>query len=59
MELMIIIPIMLMAIALIFSISDFGNRYFKKTNVQMNNQQVIRLVGDYIKKDIRRAKIYK
>ena len=48
---------MLIAIALVFSIGDFGNRYFKKTNVQMNNQQAVRLVGDYIKKDIRSAKI--
>ncbi|MBZ9608713.1 type II secretion system GspH family protein [Clostridium estertheticum] len=56
-ELVVTIPIMIMAIALIFSIGDFGNRYFKKTNIQMNNQQVVRLVGDYIKKDIRSAKI--
>lgn len=56
-ELIATIPIMLIAIALVFSIGDFGNRYFNKTNVQMNNQQAVRLVGDYIKKDIRSAKI--
>ena len=56
-ELIVTIPIMLIAITLAFSILNFGNRYFKKTNIQINNQQVVRLVGDYIKKDARSAKI--
>lgn len=56
-ELIIAIPIMLVVISLVFSIWFFANKNFKKTNIQMNNQQVVRLVGDYIKKDIRSAKI--
>jgi len=56
-ELIVAIPIMLIVISLVFSILIFGNKNFKRTNIQMNNQQVVRLVGDYIKKDIRSAKI--
>ncbi|MBU3177515.1 prepilin-type N-terminal cleavage/methylation domain-containing protein [Clostridium estertheticum] len=56
-ELIVTIAIMLMVIALVFSIGDFGNRYFKKTNIQIYNQEAVRLVGDYIKKDIRFAKV--
>lgn len=56
-ELIVAIPIMLMVIALVFSIGIFGNKNFKKTNIQMNNQQAVRLVGDYIKKDVRSAKV--
>ncbi len=55
-ELIIAIPIMLIVMVLIFSIGDFGNRIYKNTNIQMNNQDDVRLVGDYIKKNIRSAK---
>ena len=56
-ELIVVIPIMLIVIGVFFSILSFSNSYFKKTNIQVNNQQVVRIVGDYIKKDIRSAKI--
>lgn len=56
-ELIIVIPIMLIVMAMAFSFSDFGNRYYKVSNIQMNNQDDVRLVGDYIKKNIRSAKI--
>jgi len=56
-ELVVTIPIMLIALVLVFSIGDFGNKYFKKTNIQMDNQQGVRLIGDYIKKDIRNANV--
>lgn len=56
-ELIITIPIMLIVLALIFSVGDFGNKLYKNTNIKMNNQDAVRLVGDYIKKDIRSAKI--
>ncbi|MCB2307954.1 prepilin-type N-terminal cleavage/methylation domain-containing protein [Clostridium estertheticum] len=56
-ELIVTIAIMLMVITMVFSIGNFGNRYFKKTNIQIYNQEAVRLVGDYIKQDIRFAKV--
>lgn len=56
-ELIITIPIMLIVMVIAFSIGNYGNKYYKVSNVQINNQDAVRLVGDYIKKNIRSAKV--
>lgn len=55
-ELMAVIPIFLIILALVFSVNNFSNKMFKSSLNKSYNQQDVRVVGDYIAKEVRSAK---
>lgn len=55
-ELIVAIPIVVIVLSLTFSIYNFSNKVYKQSISKSDNQQDVRLIGDYIMKEVRNVK---
>jgi len=54
-ELIVVMAIISIVVGIIFSISSYGSKLYKMSLNQSYNQQDVRLVSDYIKRELRNA----